>query len=173
VSGFTDDGTGFNGSDGSRERAELIDQTATEAIILADLAEHGDTICCTRRDKYGVIVTGGAQRTGLGHETYSGTRSRLHDPTHVANNGRSRVVKLAERHARENYYCLPGQEGDRETVPFRGNKGRPSTPPPKPDQSTLDAAERLEAYATKNESILWPERIDFADLRKLIEHVKG
>lgn len=169
MSGFTDDGTGHNASPGSRGRADKIDQASVEQIVLADLARHGDTVCCTRVDKHGVRVVGGAERTGLGHETYSGTRSRLHDPTHRGNNGTPRVAKLADQHAHQNYYCLPDQVNGRATLPFVPNGGRRIvvTPP-----SVVDAASRLGAWVRQTENTgLLVMAPDYDDLRIVLAHL--
>jgi hypothetical protein len=127
--------------------------------------ENGDTICCTRTVK-GVIEYGGADRTGLGHETYSGERSRLHEA--------GKVARLEARHGRSHFYCLPLDVRGRGTIPFTPNG--PAQPqvapvPPRPT-APADVIARVERWMRQNREQMFILPPVWDDIQTLIDTTK-
>ena len=105
-------GSGWSGSETSRERAEREDATGItgkrQAEVYALLATH---------TKAGMTVKEVEDRLSLGHGPASSALTHLHRA--------DRVARLQERRSGQQVYVLKGYVEDREESPYRPRSSRP------------------------------------------------
>jgi len=161
VSGYTPSGTGHGASEPSKRRARLRDESGKTITQKAWIVAHIDAagIRGVTQDE----ARPDYQRVGIQDSTYTGTRSGAHSQSPPL------VVTINEERGEQLVYVTPAHINGRKLVPFQPNTG---SRPNRPDRHVRLAAERLERYADRQDSMLVREDVNLADLRTVTKYIQ-